>query len=363
MIRILTPFIYKKVNRISPSQLYGVLKCPFKMVLAEAYHHKPLVALSPNAYFGSVLHTIIELITNRTIVDLPTFEHYWKELIMKKDNELINEGLDELVPIKAHIKNVGLKKIQLQWLINNKSTYSRPSAGYSNRYRSEMSLFDNTGRIFGKADLVYEGIDYIEIYDFKTGNILKQIFNEGSDITYLIKEEYEYQLKLYAYLYFQMKGRSPDKLSLISLDKKKIEIPFDIGECESLYHKAINILEELNSHSQNGNFKKLAHCAEDNCKFCVYRPACVHYTDWMENNKLVTNDICGTLLSFKVFPNGNTCAYISEGFNTRVISGFNQKHEGSFNSRLNKKLVFFNIQKDKNSTNLIATNTTTVYEY
>ncbi len=361
MIRTLTPFIYKKVNRISPSQLYGTLQCPFKMVLAEAYQYKPLVALSPNAYFGSVLHNMIELIAKKIIVDLPAFEHYWQDLMQKKDEELAREGLSDLVPIKAQVKNAGLKKVQLQWLINN-GTYSKQNTNYSNRYHSEMPLFDNTGKVFGKADLVYEKADYVEIYDFKTGNILKQSFNEDIETKPLIKEEYEYQLKLYAYLYFQMKGKVPDKLSLISLDKKKTGISFDIEECRVLYQQAINILDEINRHAENGSFNKLAHCSEDNCKLCMYRPACIYYKNWVEGNQLIMNDIWGVLLSFKVFPNGSACAYISEGTNKRIIQGFNKKHEASFNSKINKQLAFYNIRKDKASGNLVASNTTTVYE-
>jgi len=361
MIRTLAPFIYKKVKRISPSQFYSTLQCPFKIVLAEAYQYKSLVALSPNAYFGSVLHNMIELIAKRIIVDLPSFEHYWQELIQKKDVELVSEGLSDLVPIKAQVKHAGLKKVQLQWLINN-NAYSKQNTSYSNQYHSEMPLFDNTGKVFGKADLVYEGANHVEIYDFKTGNILKQTFNEDTDTSHPIKEEYEYQLKLYAYLYFQMKGKVPDKLSLISLDKKKTGIPFDIAECGLLYQQAINLLDELNLQAENGNFSRLARCSEDNCKYCMYRPACTYYKNWMEGNHLTTNDICGVLLSFKVFPNGSACAYISEGSSTRIISGFNKKHQDSFNGKINKTLAFYNIKKDKDSINLVASNITTVYE-
>lgn len=191
MIRKLPPTVYKKIKRISPSQFYSTLQCPYKMVLAEAYGYKPLIALSPNAYLGSVLHYLIELITKKVIIDLSTFEQYWVDTIQKKEMELKMEGLHNLTPLKNHVKDIGLKKEYLRQMITTRSISSNLGGG-SSRYKSEMPLFDNTGKVYGKADLVYAGDDHIDIYDFKTGNINQEALNENGETVQLIKEEYDY---------------------------------------------------------------------------------------------------------------------------------------------------------------------------
>jgi len=46
---------FRKINRISPSQFYSMKNCAYKSLLAEAFGKKPLLPISPNAYFGTVL--------------------------------------------------------------------------------------------------------------------------------------------------------------------------------------------------------------------------------------------------------------------------------------------------------------------
>ena len=41
--------------------------CPYKSLLAEAFNKKPLLPISPNAYFGTVVHKMIELISKGLI--------------------------------------------------------------------------------------------------------------------------------------------------------------------------------------------------------------------------------------------------------------------------------------------------------
>ena len=53
---------FKEVKRISSSQFYSMKNCAYKSLLAEAFDRKPLLPLSPNAYFGTVLHKMLELI-------------------------------------------------------------------------------------------------------------------------------------------------------------------------------------------------------------------------------------------------------------------------------------------------------------
>lgn len=51
-------------------------------------------------------------------------------------------------------------------------------------------------------------------------------------------------------------------------------------------------------------FSTLANCSTSNCRYCLYRPACVFYHSWLPTN-LQTNDVVGKLINTKRFLNGN----------------------------------------------------------
>jgi hypothetical protein len=50
---------FKEIKRIALSQFYSMKNCAYKSLLAEAFDKKPLLPLSPNAYFGIVLHKML----------------------------------------------------------------------------------------------------------------------------------------------------------------------------------------------------------------------------------------------------------------------------------------------------------------
>ena len=72
---------YKKIQRISPSQFYSMKNCAYKSLLAEAMNKKPLLPVSANAYFGTVLHKILELISKGSIRSEEDFNRVFQEEI------------------------------------------------------------------------------------------------------------------------------------------------------------------------------------------------------------------------------------------------------------------------------------------
>ena len=146
-----------------------------------------------------------------------------------------------------------------------------------------------------------------------TNNILE----ESGEIISLVKDDYEYQLKLYAQLYFINYKVYPDYLYLIDMNKKSIKIDFTYEECQSLYKQAQNLLLEVNSNIQKSQFSILANCSISNCRYCLYRPACSFYHSWLQTNSQ-TNDVIGRLINTKHFFNGNV--NITLEVNERPIS-------------------------------------------
>ena len=293
---------YKQLTRIAPSHFYAMVQCPYKVVLAEAFDRRPLIPLSPNTYIGSVFHKLMERIAKGKVSE-ENFNEVWESEIKSKEDELRHEGITFCLPLKKHIQNIGLKKI----LIKNQLKTGQSTSTRKNKhieFLSEKWLQNENGTIGGMADLIIKSVNSTSILDFKTGKLTYSMVDESGEIISLVKEEYEYQLKLYAQLYFINYKVYPDYLYLIDMNKKSINIDFTHEECQSLYKQAQNLLLEVNSNIQKSQFSTLSNCSISNCRYCLYRPACSFYHSWLPTN-LQTNDVIGKLINTKHFINGN----------------------------------------------------------
>lgn len=298
---------YKLLTRIAPSHFYAMVQCPYKVVLAEAFDRRPLIPLSPNAYIGSVFHKLMEKIAKGQITE-ETYNEAWESEIKLKEEELKQEGITFCLPLKKHVQNIGLKKILIKNQIKN-SQVTPVNKNKSIEFLSEKWLQNEDGTVGGMADLITKSINLTSILDFKTGKLTYSMVDESGEVISLVKEEYEYQLKLYAQLYFINYKVYPDHLYLIDMNKNSIEINFAHEECQSLYKQAKDLLLEVNSNIQKSQFSILANCSILNCRYCLYRPACVFYHSWLPAN-LQVNDIIGKLVKTKKFLNGNVNAII-----------------------------------------------------
>ena len=105
---------FRKINRISPSQFYSMKNCAYKSLLAEAFEKKPLLPVSPNAYFGTVLHKMLELIAKGVIRNEDDFNKAFNEQVKLQEENLKQQGYDFFVPLQKNVKDFGMKKILLK---------------------------------------------------------------------------------------------------------------------------------------------------------------------------------------------------------------------------------------------------------
>ena len=82
---------YKKIQRISPSQFYSMKNCSYKSLLAEAMNKNPLLPISANAYYGTVLHKILDLISKGIIQNEVEFNNTFQDQIQLMEDKLIEE--------------------------------------------------------------------------------------------------------------------------------------------------------------------------------------------------------------------------------------------------------------------------------
>jgi len=348
---------FKEIKRISPSQFYSMKNCAYKSLLAEAFDKKPLLPISLNAYFGTVLHILLELIAKRIVKNEDDFNAEFDKQVKIVEDDLLKDGFGFFVPLQKKLKNFGLKKIQLKKYLGSELGESRSSS--STKFNSEKWFESKDNLIGGKIDLIIENGNDVEIIDFKTGAITKDYLDDEGETCSDVKDEYREQLKLYAYLYFENTGIFPTRLSLVDLAKQKLTIEFSEEECKTIFKEAKNLLKSTNSCISRNTFFAIP--TEANCKFCLYRPACSFFQRKLETD-FSHNDVSGEIRDVKKFLNGNVTIFLQNGERQLIIKNFSPEKYEELNGSRNKKINIYNLRKEATDFVYSATETTMIYE-
>lgn len=348
---------YKQIKRISPSQFYSMKNCAYKSLLAEAFDKKPLLSVSPNAYFGIVLHKILELVTKGVIRNEHEFNTHFEEQVKFIESKLTDQGYDFLVPLQKNVKDFGLKKVLIKKHIRN---FSEKSAVVSDvKFQSEKWFESKDKLIGGKIDLVIKNDAETEIIDFKTGAVIEDMLDDDGEVFTEIKHTYQEQLKLYAYLYFETTGKFPTRLSLVNVTKQKFSMDFSQEECRELFEKAKQLLIATNDSIASGEYN--ANPSETNCRYCLYRPACSFYMQHLEK-ETVFSDVSGFIKNVKLYQNGSVSIDIENDQNRLTISNFSSTMFDELSKMRNKKINVFNLREAGIDDAYSFTKTTQVYE-
>lgn len=348
---------FKKIFRVSPSQFSSMKNCSYKLLLAEAFNKRPRLPNSPNAYLGIVLHKILELISKGNIINEADFNSIFDKEIRMMEIDLEEKGFSHLVPLQNNVKDFGIKKIQLKKHLRSTAVSRRHESGI--KYISEKLFESKDKLVCGKIDLIIEVDGRIEIIDFKTGAITENVFDDNGETYLEVKNEYQDQLMLYAYLYFDCTGKFPTKLSIVDLDKQIFNFEFSEESCKSVFEEAKTLLIEINKSVETSIFK--ANPNELNCKYCLYRPACSFYMQLLTNSNLF-NDVCGLLTEVTQYENGNVTVVVENGKNRISVTGFACDKFDYFKSRKNLRINLFNLRKEADGFVYSSTKSTTIYE-
>lgn len=348
---------FKEIKRISPSQFYSMKNCAYKSLLAEAFDKKPILPLSLNAYFGTVLHKMLELLAKGIVKSEDDFNAEFDKQVKALEEDLQQKGFAFYVPLKIKLRNFGLKKIQLKKHLRSESDKFTSLSNI--KYHSEKWFESNDKLIGGKVDLVIENGNEIEIIDFKTGAITQDCLDDEGEIYSDVKNEYKEQLKLYAYLYFQNTNKFPTDLSLVDLAKQKFSVEFSEEECKTLFEEAKILLKSTNNCINRKSFS--ANPKEENCKYCLYRPACSFFHEKLETD-FSFNDVFGEIKDVKKFQNGNVSLFLQNGNKSLTIKNISVNEFDELNRSKNKQIRIYNVRKEATEFVYSATDTTLFYE-
>lgn len=192
---------YKRIERISPSQFGSMRNCAYKSVLAKALDKKPQLPISPNAYFGTVIHNVLEKIAKGKIRDEASFNLVFSEEIVEMEEKLRADGYGFFVPLQNNVQDFGMRKILMKKHIRSEQPQEET---FSKCKPHSEKWIETTDKVVGGfVDLLLESSSYTELIDFKTGAITRDILDDSGEMFSEIKTEYAEQLKLYAYAYFE----------------------------------------------------------------------------------------------------------------------------------------------------------------
>ena len=357
MINKIGDINYKEIKRISPSQFYSMKNCAYKSLLAEAFDKKPLLPVSPNTYFGTVLHKMLELISKGIVKSEDDFNSEFDKQVKALENDLQQNGFEFFVPLKIKLRNFGLKTIQLKKHLRSEPEQRIISSDM--KFHSEIWFESQDKLIGGKVDLVVENGNSIEIIEFKSGTITQDHLDDDGEAFSDVKNEYKQQLKLYAYLYFENANRFPTDLSLVDLTKQKFPVEFSEAECKVLFDEAKDLLKSTNDCINTKVFS--ANPKEENCKYCLYRPACSFFQKKLETD-FSFNDIFGEIKDIKKFQNGNVSLFLKNGEKEITIKNFSSEKYEELNNNRNKKISIYNLRKEATDFVYSTTETTMIYE-
>ena len=347
----------RKINRISPSQFNSMKNCAYKSLLAEAFDKKPLLPVSPNAYFGTVLHKMLELISKGAIRTEDDFNRLFDGQVKVVEESLQKQGYDFFIPLQKNVKDFGMKKILLKKHL--RAVPEQPTKPSGVKFYSEKWFESKDKLIAGKIDLVIEAGQEAEIIDFKTGTITQDLLDDSGEIFSEVKEEYKEQLKLYAYLYFENTGRFPTALSLVDLAKQKFSVSFHQSECNSIFEEAKKLLNSTNASISTGTF--VANPTEANCKYCLYRPACSFFLKQIETDYSF-NDVSGSVRNVVKYQNGNVSVFLENGERKITVTNFQSEKYDELNESKGKQIGIYNLRKEATEFVYSATKTTIIYE-
>ena len=319
------------IKRISPSGFSQFQLCSLREIWS-LNHQVSLLPCHPSVRLGTISHAVLDATAKGVVNDRASLETLWDDATKKVQDEMLQHQVEKhLVPLEIFAFNYEVKKIlcfKLAEQIIKK--YSPELSGG----RSTEQWFESAdGKIAGKIDLILTHGDFVEIVDYKTGNIIDCQSGGG------VKNEYEVQMKLYAGLYHEVKANWPVKLAIIGIDGKKYYVSFNKEECEDLIKKARKAVDETNELIDAELMSEdFANPSPSTCKYCSYRPACKKY--WLSRKSFEKwpCDVIGEVMEKSLLGNGLFRVVINDNDRECVIRGLSAKRHKFLNDDIHDVL-------------------------
>ncbi|HDX9659957.1 TPA: PD-(D/E)XK nuclease family protein [Bacillus toyonensis] len=334
-------------------------RCPLREVLIQS-NVGILLPSSPNTHFGTIAHQLLAKAGRGRIPSIDMIESEWETLVASLEKRLIDSKLERhLVPIENVLQRYEVRKkvlFKTAAKLMPRGDYSPSSISVS----AERWVETSDKILGGYIDRVTFINGKYEIIDFKTGTILVPGTTD-------VKEEYKYQMMLYAVIMFENLGTWPISLKLKKLDQDFYEIPFKTQDCLELKEQASQLFKGVNDIIKQANGIEelqyvLANPTVENCLYCGFRPVCNPY--WKKKGAFVKNekfsDIRGKLVSLQLLGNGTYLIKIQDLKTTYRVRGINLHR---YQIAVGDYVSIYNLHPDRVENCFSEGILTTVYTY
>lgn len=352
------------LTHISPSTYTAIKACSYRIVLQSA-KNPALLPSSPASRLGTVVHRLLQLVgvSHYSVDDL------WQYLLAREESEMKRAHLQaRFVPLAHHIRNFRVLEIQAKRRAEDLLKHGEriPRAKRSPGLGREVKVSTGDGTVRGRIDLVTGSPSAPTIRDYKTGSIEAEDGN--------LRTEIVEQLNLYAALYAEKFGVWPTvaEVSPFSSPETRSWV-VQPNVARSLLNEARSLLSTVNSKAKlppESAVPQLARPSVENCRYCLYRPACSAYVNASAPLPFsfgpAITDLLGTLVSISSLQNGFSLAKIKTGStlfrvrNLQMSVGIERGNVGSL--IIGSNVGIFNVRRTSSPTMFEATEYTAAYE-
>jgi hypothetical protein len=281
---------------------------------------------------------MLELSAKGQITNQEEFSDAWKTSLTRLEEEMRTSWLDaHLVPLEESDPLFFVRQAQAEesalTLAGDRSQVMH-RRGDNAELGCEMKVESADSSVWGYIDLATVEDDALVLRDYKAGLVIENTQHDGATS---VKQAYKDQLKLYAALYFESKGKWPDRLEVAAPSGDTYEIEFSHEECTELLAEAKSLLSSIKetvaaADDDADAQTALAAPAPSVCRFCSFRPYCIPY--WqraqVEASEEWPRDIWGRVTSLEMGEDGNFALVLElasgEEVRVREISPQPERH-------------------------------------
>ena len=358
---------------ITPSRALALRQCALREIYSSASSFC-LLPSHPAAELGIVAHRLLEE-AGRGILSgthRAQVETKFDELAREADRKLRSRWVTRhLAPLKSSASQYEVLRIRAakHAMHLSRGREARLPHRRARKHRSsghELRVTTHEGFVRGRIDAVSHSESGPVIQDYKTGRVFSGR-QGGRDL----KREHEYQLKLYAAMYYLQESILPARLEVVPASGKPIEVPFTIPECLEMLEKDVARGRSLNSAiaQSQGDIglleSKFANPAPKSCMFCCFRPWCQPYQRVMSviqhQGRSWPADRLGRVREISELGNGKRMLKLDSGVRIRSVSSSQIRHPALARVKIGDCIAFYNARRTRSNDSFLEGMLTTFY--
>ena len=273
-----TGITVRTIARVSPSLAEILRVCKLRAGLSVAPEARRYVLGNPKAWLGSAYHAVLERVAPGDPLDVDARSRkLWNESVDRAFRRAQSHPLDSRFGPPRTWPSYYLTEAMALMRAKELAVHVRRNRsevrGKRPKPSREGTSDSEQGKLVGRPDLVRSD----EIVDFKTGSVF------DVDDPDEVKPAYIRQLKLYAFLIREARGKWPRRGILMPMSGPSVVVDLSPAACESEAQTAVRLLEEFNRAVLTiSDPVHLASPSPAACRWCPYQLFCPAFWEAVE---------------------------------------------------------------------------------